>query len=88
MLYLDKISGERLQDHWSSGSSFCLKQIVGYVRKNGSNEYRIIYVLEQKLETMQTSVGPILTIYTSKMVLKGSSMHGRVRASHHSVLSR
>ena len=23
VLYLDKISGERLQDHWSSGLMFC-----------------------------------------------------------------
>ena len=25
VLYLDKISGERLQDHWSSDSYFCLE---------------------------------------------------------------
>ena len=27
MLYLDKISGERLQDHWSSGYLFLLSNI-------------------------------------------------------------
>ena len=26
VLYLDKISGERLQDHWSSGFSLILKK--------------------------------------------------------------
>ena len=27
--YIQQISGERLQDHWSSGFYFCSKQIVG-----------------------------------------------------------
>ena len=27
VLYLDKISGERLQDHWSSGFNLSLKDI-------------------------------------------------------------
>ena len=28
VLYLDKISGERLQDHWSSGFDFVLSLVV------------------------------------------------------------
>ena len=28
VLYLDKISVERLQEHWSSGSGFCMTWLV------------------------------------------------------------
>ena len=28
MLYLDKISGERLQDHWSFGFDFCNSEVM------------------------------------------------------------
>ena len=28
VLYLDKISGERLQDHWSSGFFFVISNII------------------------------------------------------------
>ena len=39
VLYLAKISGERLQDHWSSGSYFCSKHklLVLYTRRSTNN---------------------------------------------------
>ena len=43
VLYLAKISGERLQDHWSSGLIFAQNIDCGYTleppHQGGSNEY-------------------------------------------------
>ena len=43
VLYLAKISGERLQDHWSSGLIFAENIDCGYTleppQRGGSNEY-------------------------------------------------
>ena len=38
VLYLDKISGERLQDHWSSGFMVWFKKMVG------SAQYILLFV--------------------------------------------
>ena len=44
VLYLDKISGERLQDHWSSGFIF-LKKNVDFLLEENSSRVKIIKIL-------------------------------------------
>ena len=46
VLYLAKISGERLQDHWSSGISVFTIKLVGIQKfKNFTNNVSICFVL-------------------------------------------
>ena len=49
MLYLDKISGERLQDHWSSGSEIVAASDLKVSRSRHLLEYMKVCVLKVKV---------------------------------------
>ena len=63
VLTVGQISGERLQDHWSSGSYFCSKHRSRvHDRTERFLREPTIIVLEQKQDKINTPVNPNITI--------------------------
>ena len=79
--YISQISGERLQDHWSSSSYFCSKHRLWVHFRTASVRRFLgvptIYVFEQKIRKIGIPLHTSVMLYKI-VVQRGYTCHGHV----------
>ena len=70
-MYISQVSGERLQDHWSSGSYFCSKTLIVGTHYNDPT----IYVLSENKKNIKIFLMKIFNYYNLRKIYL---LHGHV----------